>query len=295
MRNRGGQYKLSYAEIHHANPTMQLLLLLIFAAASSLAFPPAHLPRRWGIGNIKNPATWPIHLRDFYTEIGRSIAAIRTNPTRAICDLSHASMPSNAPIPLSAPSPNLTLRHVAIGRGTQNYTCASSDTLSIPVAIGAVATLYNASCIAATFPALLFQLSNLALQYPLPTKPQAGLAPSNIQLSGQHFFAADGTPVFDLDTTTRRYGQIAAQKAENVPAPPGSVMGPAGQGGYGSVAWLKLVAKDVREDFLGKEKWVNSFTEMYRVNTAGGSPPKNCEGMDEAFEVQYATEYWFYA
>jgi hypothetical protein len=32
----------------------------------------------------------------------------------------------------------------------------------------------------------------------------------------------------------------------------------------------------------------------YRVNTAGGSPPKTCENMPTVFTVDYASEYWFY-
>lgn len=34
--------------------------------------------------------------------------------------------------------------------------------------------------------------------------------------------------------------------------------------------------------------------EIYRVNTAGGNPPKTCDGMPTTFEIQYAAEYWFY-
>lgn len=53
----------------------------------------------------------------------------------------------------------------------------------------------------------------------------------------------------------------------------------------GAVAWLKLDAKSDDGQI---------FQEVYRVNTAGGSPPKSCEGMQEAFEVQYAAEYWLF-
>ncbi|CRK45450.1 hypothetical protein BN1723_006616 [Verticillium longisporum] len=34
---------------------------------------------------------------------------------------------------------------------------------------------------------------------------------------------------------------------------------------------------------------------IYRLTTAGGSPPSSCAGQPESFQVQYAAAYWFYA
>lgn len=61
-----------------------------------------------------------------------------------------------------------------------------------------------------------------------------------------------------------------------------------GQGGKGdgAVAWLKLSESESASGQVLKE--------VYRLNTAGGSPPKECTGMQSAFEVQYAAEYWIY-
>lgn len=47
-----------------------------------------------------------------------------------------------APSPL--PTPINKLIHIALGRGTQNYSCpANSNTTTIPISTGAIATLYN--------------------------------------------------------------------------------------------------------------------------------------------------------
>lgn len=58
-----------------------------------------------------------------------------------------------------------------------------------------------------------------------------------------------------------------------------------GDNGEGAVPWLKLTAQDPKGQIL---------QEVYRVNTAGGSPPTSCQGMAATFEVQYAAEYWVY-
>lgn len=53
-----------------------------------------------------------------------------------------------------------------------------------------------------------------------------------------------------------------------------------GRKGEAAVPWLKLVTKSGA---------TGNIKEVYRVNTAGGSPPATCKGMPVAFEVQYAT------
>lgn len=77
-------------------------------------------------------------------------------------------------------------------------------------------------------------------------------------------------------------GTIACKKDAGVPAPQDASLGQGGQGN-GSVPWLKLSAKDS----------TGNLQEVYRLNTAGGNPPKTCLGMPAAFEVQYAAEYVF--
>jgi hypothetical protein len=189
---------------------------------------------------------------------------------------------SSAPIPLPPPSEGLTLYHVALGRGTQNYTCDLANTTAVPVAAGAVASLWNVTCLSADSPSLLSAIPNIALA--LPT-PQPGSPTAYNAMSGHHFFSDKTTAYFDLDTLLGEYGRGGFKKVNATAAPKDAVKGQGGQG-YGSVPWLKL-------DGMGDEGCVAK--EIYRINTAGGNPPESCTGQKEAFEVEYSAEYWFYA
>lgn len=165
---------------------------------------------------------------------------------------------------------------------SQNYTCANSS--ATPVAIGAVASLYNASCTESNYPTLSSMMTNLVINYPLPSNPTANFQPPNILLSGHHFFA-NTTPVFDLDLTPQtQYGYAVAKKDASSPAPTNA---PAGPNGEAAVAWLKLNTVDGTKGGL---------RHVYRVNTVGGSPAKTCEGKDPGvFTVEYSAQYWFFA
>jgi hypothetical protein len=170
----------------------------------------------------------------------------------------------------------------------QNYTCAVSSPQYTPVAIGAVASLYNASCIAANYPDILSALPSLALQYPLPPSPSSTLTPANIDLSGHHYFITDTTPVFNLNASTdpaQQLGLVVSSKAAMSNAPANAIKGQNGVGN-GAVAWLYLNTTSATQ---------GDVRAVYRVNTAGGNPPKTCEGSDAVFSVQYAAEYWFYS
>ncbi|KAF2194430.1 hypothetical protein K469DRAFT_546603 [Zopfia rhizophila CBS 207.26] len=190
-----------------------------------------------------------------------------------VCDLDAATMPT-APTPLPAPAAGLHLSHVAVGRGTQNYTCKSDSPSETPTAVGAVAQLFNATCQAVRAPAVLADVTVTALNHPVPANEIAGQL-----LSGHHEFTSEGVPLFVLNTDVHKFGEVQAKKNASSPAPEGASAGPNGQG---SVAWLKLNA--VSGDFM----------EVYRLNTAGGSPPKTCEGIEGHFTVEYAAEYWFW-
>ncbi|KIX07351.1 uncharacterized protein Z518_02004 [Rhinocladiella mackenziei CBS 650.93] len=197
------------------------------------------------------------------------------------CDLSRAAMPI-APTPLPNPS-GLTLEHVAVGRGVQNYTCANPT--ATPAAVGAVARFYNSSCVAADYPDLLALLPTLALQYPLPTDPDAPLEPSDLTLSVHHYFSNSTTPVFAFDApTSPDLGKVFAQKEESSLAPSNAVAGVDGVGN-GAVDWLYLTSRSTT---------VGDIKAVYRLNTAGGSPPATCADQPSAFSVEYAALYWFY-
>jgi hypothetical protein len=192
--------------------------------------------------------------------------------------------PNPAPTPLPPPAANFVLSHVAVGRGTQNYTCDLSNSTAVPVAAGALATLFNVSCIAASMPDLLTKLCPIALDLPVPSTTDQN-SPMYADMSGHHYFTDATTAFFNMDTQLHSYGTGAFKKANSSAAPEDATMGQFGQG-MGSVPWLKLNAKDSAGQV---------FQEVYRVNTAGGQPPKACAGMPATFEVQYSAEYWLFA
>ena len=252
---------------------------------------------------------WSSELAQFYSVVDKHIEQVRARqltqepPT---CGLSNAVMPV-APTPLPSPDSSLILREVTIGRGVQvrrpqpilfhahsltlvrqNYTCAVASPEYTPVPIGAIASLYNASCIAANYPDILSMLPSLALEFPAPPASSSGLAPSNIDLSGHHYFATNTTPVFNLDVSpdpAQQIGNVVGHKTANSTAPAGATPGANGVGN-GAVAWLYLEATNAT---------LGDVRAVYRVNTAGGSPPATCQSSPAEFSVQYAAEYWFYS
>lgn len=220
---------------------------------------------------------------EYFNMLAMKVEAGRSMLAAPGCDLSGAQLPV-APKPLAPPSAGLILKHVAVGRGTQNYTCDVSNPTAAPTAAGAVATLFNASCIAAAYPDLLNMLPKLALQFNLPSSAELSrLGPSNLVVSGKHFFTTPTTPFFNLDTTGSELGQAQCSKIGTTDAPGNA---PTGQQGEKAVAWLKLATNP--------GAFTGNLQEVYRVETAGGSPPATCTGMAAAFEVQYSAQYWFY-
>ncbi|EFX01424.1 conserved fungal protein [Grosmannia clavigera kw1407] len=222
------------------------------------------------------------------------------------CDLTAAQLPSSSVSPsLPPPSDGLVLKHVAIGRGTQNYTCSSANSTAAPAAVGAVATLFNASCIAAAYPDLLNLLPAVVLPFNLTdddvTAFSDRLYPSNLDVSGHHFFTTASTPFFNLDAPSQPLGHAACSKNNTQAAPSDSIttstvaatttsssaVSNRGQHGEPAVPWLKLLAHD-------SSTTTGNLREVYRVQTAGGSSPATCAGMPAAFQVQYAAQYWFY-
>jgi len=236
------------------------------------------------ISAAERPAEMKI-LSDYFQMLASKVQAGRNMAQAPVCDVNNAQLPVASPTPLPDPAAGLVLKHVAIGRGTQNYTCDTTNATAIPVSIGAMATLYNATCIASTYPDLLTALPNVALQFNLSGANQALLSPSDLAISGHHFFTNLTTPTFNLNSSAGNLGVAPCSKNNTVPAPAGAPKGQDNQG-FGAVAWLKLLTRDGA---------TGNLEEVYRVNTAGGNPPPTCAGQAATFEIQYASEYWFFA
>ncbi|KAI5808000.1 hypothetical protein DFH27DRAFT_291544 [Peziza echinospora] len=206
------------------------------------------------------------------------------------CKLEKAILPLGTGTVKLSGAGSLALKLVVLGRGTQNYTCADSTENSKPVANGALATIYDASCFAVNAPAFLHILPQILLHTP-------NAIPYDVfPKIGTHFFHPDAsTPVFDVvnPIVSTKSGLFVGKKAENIPAPTDANAGIAPDA-YGAVDWLKLVPKEGVVTASGAKITSSGYAGVYRVHTAGGKAPENCAGRPAEFTVPYATEYWLY-
>ncbi|KAI4625979.1 hypothetical protein J4E80_003113 [Alternaria sp. BMP 0032] len=175
-------------------------------------------------------------------------------PGAPSCDLSGSQQPASA---LPPPTADMSLVLVALGMGTQNYTC--SNATATPAAIGALAQLFNASC-------------------EISSNPTAGTASlGRVQESasiGTHFFLDTTTPDFDI----LGLGNTVAKKVDDTPAPDATK----------DVKWLRLEAQTAS---------TSGVKMVYRLNTVGGMAPATCDGMTpgQVVTVDYEAQYWVYA
>ncbi|KAI1827867.1 hypothetical protein F4861DRAFT_292613 [Xylaria intraflava] len=248
-------------------------------SASTVFAAPAWPQANWGVAKTASHDT----VSDYFNLLAKKVDASKHLSQAPICDLAKALMPTGATPPLPAPAEDLELAHVAIGRGTQNYTCDVNQPDAAPVQIGALATLFNVSCIASIYPDLLQALPKVALQFDLPTSGLTGrMSPATMLVSGKHYFTNTTTPFFDLNTSHQQLGEAPCAKLNSSNAPTDAPKGPDGSL---AVPWLRLGAEPGA---------TGGLREVYRIETAGGSAPATCKGMPAAFEVQYAAQYWFF-
>ncbi|KAE8375383.1 hypothetical protein BDV26DRAFT_299797 [Aspergillus bertholletiae] len=180
---------------------------------------------------------------------------------------------------LPDPSPGLRLKYVTAGRGTQNYNCGVTSNTTAPKALGADATLFDVSCIAAFNPELLHNLTPALKTVHSEALPFLALLgsrlfpPATKFILGKHLFNAADQPFFDL-RLAGGHDWMATKMAVSVGAPERSTV---------NVPWLKLTSVNG-----------TGVKEVYRVHTVGGQPPTNCQKHLGEFKVEYAAEYWFY-
>ncbi|KAL9596344.1 MAG: hypothetical protein Q9219_005861 [cf. Caloplaca sp. 3 TL-2023] len=233
---------------------------------------------------------WPEAIRSYYVAAAESLASLPANTlstlTPSSCNLASAKMPSLPGMP--PVTPGLTLYHVAVGRGTQNYTCDIAHPSSAPVAAGATAMLYNTTCLSCLAPSALEKIPSSALLLPTPQENKL-LFPAQALASGHHYFSDLSTPTFNLHMARSNFGIQFAKLLSKTPVPDEQQQ--VGQDGSKAVPWLKLSSADGPQGLSSDSSPVK---EIYRVNTAGGSAPKTCDAMAATFEVQYAAEYWFW-
>jgi len=237
-----------------------------------------------GASTVFAAPTWPQvngerdAVSEYFNLLAEKIDAAKFLNSAPSCDLSKAQIPTVTVSPLPVPAAGLSLKHVAVGRGTQNYTCDLTNATATPVPNGAVATLFNASCVAAQYPDILHNLPRLALSFDLPTLTNGlnKLGPTNLAVSGHHYFTNTTTAFFDLDTSYQRLGEAPCSKKNATNAPPDA---PKGRQGEIAVPWLRLTTNP--EAITAQS--TGGIQEVYRVKTAGGSAPATCKGMSAWF------------
>lgn len=187
---------------------------------------------------------------------------------------------SGLPTP-STISPGVSLKYIALGVGTQNYTCATTpNSASAPAQVGAAATLYDAGQFFQSLSGLVPSLPSFALGLYTMTGADMTSAIGTAVL-GHHFFNGVGQPTFDL---TKVNALLTSKKINSVAAPAGACPGP---NNAGAVSWLQLTD-------IGGGASFGGVSYVYRVETAGGNCPATCQGQTGTINVPYAAEYWFY-
>lgn len=164
---------------------------------------------------------------------------------------------------------NTTLKFVALGVGTQNYTCTGEDQAGgVTLSNGAVATLFDITETLCTTSGR----GSLRL-FGRHTDNTWGF---DRQL-GHHYFTPDLVPTFDL-LHTHFHTFVSARKNASVPAPGQSKLP------LPSIDWLYLVPDRNKPN-------TGDIAAVYRVNTLGGVAPFNCVNNVSVF---YMAQYWFY-
>jgi len=255
-------------------------LSTILASTLAVAVSAAPTFPEFNLKEALNPDDTLSSLSDYFNLLATRVQLAKVQSKPPTCDVTQARMPQ-APVPLPAPSEGHKVKHVAVGRGTQNYTCEANNKDAKPEAAGALAYLYDASCIAALYPDLLERIPAMALRFNLSDATQLGASP--LSPTGIHYFSGPKTAYFKLaDGKGHDKGEAYCAKESASDAP---LTAAVGQKDEKAVPWLML---KTHEPTTGK------IQEVYRVDTAGGSPPATCEGMSETFEVEYASVYWFW-
>ncbi|OCK80076.1 hypothetical protein K432DRAFT_328920 [Lepidopterella palustris CBS 459.81] len=212
--------------------------------------------------------------------LGSPVVFPRANPVV----LSNLAIPSST---LPAPD-GLVLKFVALGIGTQNYTCASPSSSAVPASNGALATLYDIGTKLNSDPGSAWKIpitSGLALSLsPYPAILNGFLVSQGYNnVLGEHFFTSAMVPTFSLfDVPSTPIPQVNCKKSASMPAPTSACPG---ENNEGAVPWLYLT------DAGGSTGGVNT---VYRLETAGGSAPATCESSASSFTVRYAAQYWIY-
>lgn len=189
----------------------------------------------------------------------------------ASCPVNNVTLPLPAGATIAVPS-GQTLLAVSMGVGVQNYTCTNGTYVSA----GAVASLYDISCLAGTPGFAKVQDDFFAL----PSFAQQiirGFADKTQLLYAKHYFVTNpttGTGISPKFALAANGGSVFTTLAKT-----GSIKSPTSTA---NVDWLQL------NSIAG-----TLATTVFRVDTKAGQPPTTCTGT-QATSIPYAAKYYFY-
>ncbi|KAF8180559.1 hypothetical protein K438DRAFT_1842121 [Mycena galopus ATCC 62051] len=197
------------------------------------------------------------------------------------CDTSYAKMdlPPNQTA-LVAPTTNPLF--VLLGVGIQNYTCSGTAFTSI----GAVASLFDISCLAGTpkFANVQQKAFNIWTDAPkdVPATSIGHLVDAP-HLDGFHYFVTSpsGTglsPEWDFTSTGKFAGNATAFV---LGAKVGDILAPVDPAT--NIDWLSLVAAEG-----------DLASQIFRIDTVGGQPPTSCDVTGQQISVKYTSKYFLY-
>jgi len=180
----------------------------------------------------------------------------------------------------------LPVSYVAVGYGTQNYTCSSAGTYTN---VGAVAKIVDISCLYSKKPAAFATIQDDVLKAwtassaPLSTAILSAVPAIEEPFAlGDHYFITNpvtGTglsPVWDFTGPLRNPAAIVvAAKVAGLAAPTG----------HQDIDWVFLKKQAGSKGSLADE--------VYRTDTRLGQPPATCTfGSSPDIQVKYAAKYW---
>jgi hypothetical protein len=129
-------------------------------------------------------------------------------PCRIFCPPDHSGVQYLPP-----PTAGLTLKYISLTRRIRNYTYATPTNTSIPVSVGAVATLFNASPLISEISESKFnEIPSMLVKLPLAEIESStkGIQ-ARLVVLGHLFFLGPRTPIFDLRPKAYFIGNLSAQ------------------------------------------------------------------------------------
>jgi hypothetical protein len=163
---------------------------------------------------------------------------------------------------------------IALGIGTQNYTCTAAGNYT---SAGAVASLFDISCLYKT--PLFPRIQDDIMRLPTSKRDQLVKAMDKTPLHiSDHYFISN--PITNTGISPKFAQTVNGGAIFTVLGKKGSIKSPSGAQ---NVDWLQLTS--IQGD------WAST---VFRVDTVQGQSPATCSKAGDTVQVPYAAKYWFY-